>query len=200
MEYKPEARALIKKQQRAAITWIITLQLKYFFCGESNQMVEFVTMKNNLRAWNPLIYHAEVPLALYRDDSCLQPGKKGIPIGRTSLGRTAAATRRKILRWKYMTYSGSTSPMESGKSISIYASGIWQASATSTHQHYQRTTRHAPLDCSRDAPSPTAIIFTARPHMKKLITWSIYWISQSRIPTRSRRSVQVIKGIKVMVK
>ena len=26
-------------------------------------------MKNNPRARNPLIYHAEVPLALYRDDS-----------------------------------------------------------------------------------------------------------------------------------
>ena len=26
-------------------------------------------MKNSLRVQNPLIYHAEVPLTLYRDDS-----------------------------------------------------------------------------------------------------------------------------------
>ena len=31
-------------------------------------MAEFVIMRNNLRAQNPLIYRAEVPLALYSDD------------------------------------------------------------------------------------------------------------------------------------
>ena len=64
MEYKPAARAPIKKQQTAAITWIITLQMKHLFRGESNQLVDFLLMKNNLCAQNPLIYHAEVPLAL----------------------------------------------------------------------------------------------------------------------------------------
>ena len=130
----------------------------------------------------------------------LQLGKKASSIGRTSLGRTASETRSKILRWKSMTYSGSTSPMASGKSIRIYASGIWQASATCTHKRYQRTTMYAPLECSIDAPSPTAKILTSRPHMKKLITWSMYWTRQSRIPTRSRWSVQVRKGSKEMVK
>ena len=33
-------------------------------------------MKNNLHAQNPLIYHAEVTLALYRDDSPPATGKK----------------------------------------------------------------------------------------------------------------------------
>ena len=49
MEYKPSARALIKKQQRVAMVWIITLQTKHFFRGESNKLAEFVIMKNNLR-------------------------------------------------------------------------------------------------------------------------------------------------------
>ena len=66
LEYKPTAQALIKNQQRAAIAWIITLQTKHYFRGESNQLAEFVIMNNNLRARNPLIYHAEMPLALYR--------------------------------------------------------------------------------------------------------------------------------------
>ena len=49
MDCKPAARALIKRQQRAVIAWIITLQMKHFFRGESNQLAEFVQMKNNLR-------------------------------------------------------------------------------------------------------------------------------------------------------
>ena len=76
MEYKPAAQALIKRQQRSTITWIITLQTKHFFHGESNQLAEFVLMKNNPHARNPLIYHAEVPLALYRDDSLPADRKK----------------------------------------------------------------------------------------------------------------------------
>ena len=58
MEYKPVARALIKIHQREAIAWIITLQAKNFFRGESNQLAEILLMKNDLRARNPLIYHA----------------------------------------------------------------------------------------------------------------------------------------------
>ena len=69
MEYKSAARALIKKQQRAVIACIITLQTKHFFRKESNQLAEFVLINSKLRAQNPLIYHAEVPLALYSDDS-----------------------------------------------------------------------------------------------------------------------------------
>ena len=57
MDYKPAARALIKSQQRAVIAWIITLQTKYFFRGESNQLAEFLLMKNNIHAQNPLVYH-----------------------------------------------------------------------------------------------------------------------------------------------
>ena len=68
MEYKPAARVLIKSQQRAAIAWIITLKTKHFFRRGSNQLAEFVQMKNNHRAQNTLIYHAEVSLALYRYD------------------------------------------------------------------------------------------------------------------------------------
>ena len=49
MEYKIAVQALIKKQQRAAIAWIITLQKNHFFHGESNQLAEFLFMKNNLR-------------------------------------------------------------------------------------------------------------------------------------------------------
>ena len=67
---------MVKSHQRAAISWIITLQKKHFFRGESNQLAEFVLMKNNLRAKNPLIYYAEVPLALYRDDSSPAAGQK----------------------------------------------------------------------------------------------------------------------------
>ena len=76
MEYKPTTRVLIKNQQREAIAWIITLQTKHFFLGESNQLAEFVLMKNNLGAQNTLIYHAEVPLSLYIDDSLPAAGKK----------------------------------------------------------------------------------------------------------------------------
>ena len=76
MEYKPAERALIKRQQRAAIAWIITLQTRNFFRGESNQLAEFVLMKNNLFARNPLICHAEVPLTLYIDDSLPAAGQK----------------------------------------------------------------------------------------------------------------------------
>ena len=50
MEYKPAPRALVKRQQRAAIAWIISLKKKHFFRGESNQLAEFVLMKNNLCA------------------------------------------------------------------------------------------------------------------------------------------------------
>ena len=62
MEYKPVARALIKKQQRAVITWIITLQTKHFFWGETIQLVKLILIKNNIRVHNPLIYHTEVPI------------------------------------------------------------------------------------------------------------------------------------------
>ena len=33
-------------------------------------------MKNNLRAQNPLIYHAEVPISLYGEDSSLAARQK----------------------------------------------------------------------------------------------------------------------------
>ena len=140
------------------------------------------------------------PLPYIEMTNCLHLGKKESSIGRTSLGRTSAATIRQILRWKSITSSGSTSPMASGKSIRIYASGIWQASATSTPQRYQRTTRYLTLASSNNAPSPNVRRLTARPQTKKLITWSMYWTKQSRIPTRSSRSVQVRKGSKDMVK
>ena len=77
MEYKPAARALIKRQQRAAIARIITLQTKHLFRGESNQLAGFMLMKNNIRARNPLLYNAEVPLDLYRYDSSTAAGGKG---------------------------------------------------------------------------------------------------------------------------
>ena len=47
MEYKPTARALIKRHQMADIAWIIILQTKHFFCREYNKLVEFVLRKNN---------------------------------------------------------------------------------------------------------------------------------------------------------
>ena len=48
---------------------------KAFIGGESNQLAEFVIMKSNFRAQNPLIYHTEVPLALYRDYALPADGK-----------------------------------------------------------------------------------------------------------------------------
>ena len=50
MEYKHVARALIKRQQRAAIIWNIILKTKHLFREESNQLAEFVLTKNNLCA------------------------------------------------------------------------------------------------------------------------------------------------------
>ena len=94
MEYKPAVRVLIKRHQRAAIAWIVTLQKKHFFCGESNQLAEFVLMKNSLRAQNPLIYHAEVPISLYRYDSLPAAGKNASSTGRANLWRKAAETIR----------------------------------------------------------------------------------------------------------
>ena len=76
MEYKPAERVLIKNQQRAAIAWIITLQMKHLFRRESNQLAEFFIIKNNLHAQNPLIYHAEMPLTLHSDDSPPEAGQK----------------------------------------------------------------------------------------------------------------------------
>ena len=187
MEYKPATQGLIKSQQRAAITWIITLQMKHFFRGESNQLTELILMKNNLLAKNPMIYQAEVPLTLYRYDPPPCSWKKhACLIERTSLWKTASATRRPITSWKYMTSLGSTSPMAFGKSICLYASGIWQASTTSKPHHYQRTTRYATLSCSINAPSTTSIRLISSTHMKKPITGSIYWKRQSIILTRSR--------------
>ena len=76
MEYKPASRVLVKSQQRAAIAWIIPLQKKYFFCGDYNQLAELLIMNNNFRAQNHLIYHAEVPLAIYSDYSPPAAGQK----------------------------------------------------------------------------------------------------------------------------
>ena len=41
---------------------------KHFFRGETNLLAEFVPIKNNISDRNPLIYHAEVPIALYGED------------------------------------------------------------------------------------------------------------------------------------
>ena len=78
MEYKPAARALTKRQQRAAIAWIINLQTKHLFRRESNQLAEFVLMNKNLREKNPLIYYAEVPLSLIEMTSRPQLKKKQV--------------------------------------------------------------------------------------------------------------------------
>ena len=67
--YRPAAQAFIKRIQRASIEWIINHQNTHFFRGETNQLAEFFLMKNNLRACNPLIYHAELPITLYGEDS-----------------------------------------------------------------------------------------------------------------------------------
>ena len=76
MEYKQTARDLISKKQRASIAWIMTLQTKHFFRGEQDTLAEFIMMKNNIRARSPLIYHIEVPAALYEDDSKKTTGIK----------------------------------------------------------------------------------------------------------------------------
>ena len=76
MDYKSASWALIRRQQRAAIAWIITLQTKYFFHGETIQLAEFFLMNNNICAHNPLIYHSEVPITLYGEDSLPTAGQK----------------------------------------------------------------------------------------------------------------------------
>lgn len=82
MEYKPSARLLISKKQRASMAWIMTLQTKHFFRGETDLLASFSVMKHNLRAKNPLIYHAETPSALYEE--------------KTDTTSTKAGTKRKI--------------------------------------------------------------------------------------------------------
>ena len=67
--YRPAAQAFIKRIQRASIEWIINHQNTHFFRGETNQLAEFFLMKNNLRARNLLIYHAELPITLYGEES-----------------------------------------------------------------------------------------------------------------------------------
>ena len=64
VEYKPVARALIKRQQRSSIACIITLQMKHLFCEESNKLAEFMVTKNNPHVQNILIYKTEVTLTL----------------------------------------------------------------------------------------------------------------------------------------
>ena len=76
MEYKPVVQALIKRQKRASIACITTLQTNHLPLGESNRLAEFVLTKSNLRAQNPLIYHAEVPISLYGEDSLPAAGQK----------------------------------------------------------------------------------------------------------------------------
>ena len=115
MEYNPAAQVLIKRQQRAAIACTITLQTKHFSLGESNQFSEFVLMKNNLRAQNPLIYHAEVTITLYIEDYSPASGQNASSTERTNLWRTTVATRRTTSRFKYTTSSRSTSPIASRK-------------------------------------------------------------------------------------
>ena len=68
MEYKTAAQALIKRQYRANIVLIITIQTNNFFRGKINQLSELVLTKKNICAHNPLIYHAEVPIGLYGED------------------------------------------------------------------------------------------------------------------------------------
>ena len=43
------------------------LQTKHFFRAETDQLAEFILMKNNIHARNPFILHAEVPTALYEE-------------------------------------------------------------------------------------------------------------------------------------
>ena len=69
MEYKPAARYIIKNQQIASITWIITFRTKHLFSGEKNLLAEFFLMKNNIHNCNSLIYHTEIPITLYGEDS-----------------------------------------------------------------------------------------------------------------------------------
>ena len=76
MEYKPSARDLISKKQRASMAWIIRLQTKHFFRGEKDTLAEFIMMKNNIWARSPLIYHIEVPTTLYKEDTKVSPGKR----------------------------------------------------------------------------------------------------------------------------
>ena len=76
MEYKLSAWGLIGQKQRASMAWIITLQTKHFFCREMDTLAEFIMMKNNIRARSPLIYHIEVPTALYKEDTKASPGKR----------------------------------------------------------------------------------------------------------------------------
>ena len=75
MEYKPSARLLISSKQQEFMAWIITLQTKHFFRGETDLLASFSVMKHNIRAKNPLIYHAETQSALYEDTT--KPTKSG---------------------------------------------------------------------------------------------------------------------------
>ena len=79
MEYKPAARYIIKNQQIASITWIITFRTKHLFSGEKNLLAEFFLMKNNIHACDSLIYHAEVLITLYGEYSPPTYGHKRKP-------------------------------------------------------------------------------------------------------------------------
>ena len=76
MEYKLSASDFISKKQRASVAWIIMLQTKHFFHGETDMLAEFIMMKNNIQARSPLIYHIEVPTKLYKEDTKTLPGKR----------------------------------------------------------------------------------------------------------------------------
>ena len=72
---------------------------KHFFRGEQDALAEFIMMKNNIQARSPLIYHIEVPAALYNKDT--KPNKtstKGTvdkQPGRTTGKETESPTKPK---------------------------------------------------------------------------------------------------------
>ena len=115
MDYNPSARVLIKRKHRAAITWIINLQTKNFFHGETNQLAKFVVMNNNLCVRNPLICHIEVTISLHKEDSPPKEGQKCKFNRKGKHMEFRRSNKKAIPRWRYMTSSIITSPTESGK-------------------------------------------------------------------------------------
>ena len=93
MEYKFSETALFKKKQRAASAWIITLQIKHFFCRDTNFLAEFFLMKNNICAHNPQICHVFSGPCIGETPFSQTVGKKD-NIKTIKLWKTDAKTRR----------------------------------------------------------------------------------------------------------
>ena len=94
MYYKTASIEITKKQQRAAIAWIITFYNKHFFCRDKKFLAQFSLTNEKIRTRNPLIYHSEVTIDVYGEEYLTTSGHKCKSYKDDYPRKIAASTRR----------------------------------------------------------------------------------------------------------